>query len=59
MYVISKEDLQKFKVTQTGVYHLYSGEELVGLLKEAGFHQARFVTKLERRRTGICAIADK
>lgn len=59
LYVISKEDIAKFKVTQTGVYHLYSGEELAGLLTQAGFQQARFVTKPERHRTGICAIAEK
>jgi ubiquinone/menaquinone biosynthesis C-methylase UbiE len=59
LYVISKEEIAKFKVTQTGVYHLYSGEELAGLLTQAGFHQARFVTKPERHRTGICAMAEK
>lgn len=59
LYVISKEDIAKFKVTQTGLYHLYSGEELAGLLRQAGFHQARFATRPERHRTGICAIAEK
>ncbi len=59
LYVISKEDIAKFKVTQTGVYHLYYGEELAGLLTQAGFQQARFVTKPERHRTGICALAEK
>ena len=48
LYVISKGDLLKFKVTQTGVYHLYTGDELAGLLTQAGFRQARFVTKSER-----------
>lgn len=59
LYVISKEDIGKFKVTQTGVYHLYTGEELVGLLQRAGFQNARFVTKAEHHRTGICAIGEK
>lgn len=59
LYVISKEDLGKFKVTQTGVYHLYDGEELVSMLMQAEFHAGRFVTKRERHRTGICAIAEK
>ena len=59
LYVISKDDLLKFKVTQTGVYHLYSGDELTQLLTQSGFHQARFVTKAERHRTGICAVAEK
>lgn len=59
LYVIAKEDLQKFKVTQTGVYHLYTGEELAGLLTQAGFYRARFVTKPERHRTGVCGLAEK
>ena len=59
MYVIAKEDLLKFKVTQTGLYELYAGEDLVRLPTQAGFHQARFVTKAERHRTGICALAEK
>lgn len=59
LYVIAKENLVKFKVTQTGVYQLYTGEDLVGLLTQAGFHQAQFVTKAERHRIGICALAEK
>ncbi len=59
LYVISKEDIANFKVTQTGLYHLYTGEELVQLLTQAGFHQARFLTKTERLRTGVCALGEK
>ena len=59
LYVISKEDIANFKVTQTGVYHLYTGEELVGVLTQAGFRQARFVTRSESHRTGICAVGEK
>jgi ubiquinone/menaquinone biosynthesis C-methylase UbiE len=59
LYVIAKDDLLKFKVTQTGVYHLYTGEDLVRLLSQAGFHEARFFTYSERHRSGICALAEK
>jgi arsenite methyltransferase len=59
LYVIAKEELLKFKVTQTGVYQLCAGEDLVRLLTQAGFRQARFVTKAERHRTGVCALAEK
>ena len=59
LYVIAKENLQKFRLTLTGVYQLYTGEDLVRLLTQAGFRQARFVTKAERHRTGICAVAEK
>jgi len=59
LYVIAKENLQKFRLTQTGVYQLYTGEDLMRLLTQAGFRQARFVTKAERHRTGICGVAEK
>jgi ubiquinone/menaquinone biosynthesis C-methylase UbiE len=60
LYVIAKEDLLKLKfITQTGVYQLYTDEDLVRLLTQAGFYQARFVAKPERHRTGICALAEK
>jgi ubiquinone/menaquinone biosynthesis C-methylase UbiE len=60
LFVIAKENLLKFKlVTQTGVYQLYTGDDLVRPLTQAGFHQARFITKVERHRTGICALAEK
>lgn len=60
LYVIAKENLLRFKlVTQSGLYRLYTGEDLARLLTQAGFRQARFVTKPERHRTGICAIAEK
>ncbi len=59
LYVIAKDDLLKFKVTQTGLYQLYAGKDLVRLLTQAGFRQARFSIKSERHRTGICAVAEK
>jgi arsenite methyltransferase len=59
LYVIAKEELLKFKITQTGVYQLYTGEDLVRLLTKAEFRQSRFVTKAERHRTGVGALAEK
>jgi ubiquinone/menaquinone biosynthesis C-methylase UbiE len=59
LYLISKKDLEKIKLTQTGVYILYTGEEVVQLLTRAGFNGARFETKAEMFRTGICALAKK
>lgn len=59
LYIVSKADMIKFKMTQTGVYHLYTGDELSTLLTQAGFRQARVLTKTERHRTGICAVAEK
>lgn len=59
LYIVSKADMLKFKVTQTGVYRLYAGDELSALLTKAGFRQVQVLTKPERHRTGICAIAEK
>lgn len=59
LYVIAREELAEMKITQTGVYTLYSGDELVRLLAQAGFRNARFETKSERLRTGVCAVGEK
>lgn len=60
LYFIAKEEVVKYKlVTQTGLYQLYTGEELVELLQRTGFQHARFVTKSERFRTGVCALGEK
>ncbi len=59
LYAIAKEDLAEMKITQTGVYTLYTGDELVRLLAQAVFRNARFETKPERFRTGVCALAEK
>lgn len=59
LYVVSKADMTRFKVTQTGIYRLYTGDELSTLVSQAEFRQVRVLTKVERHRTGICAIAEK
>jgi ubiquinone/menaquinone biosynthesis C-methylase UbiE len=59
LYIIAKEELAEMKITQTGVYTLYTGDELARLLTQAGFHNARFETNSERFRTGVCAMAEK
>lgn len=59
LYVIAKEELAEYKLTQTGVYTLYTGDDLVRLLTQAGFRNARFETKSERLRTGVCSLAEK
>jgi arsenite methyltransferase len=59
LYVIAKEELAGMSITRTGVYRLYTGDELVGLLVRAGFRNARFETRAERFRTGLCALAEK
>jgi ubiquinone/menaquinone biosynthesis C-methylase UbiE len=59
LYVIAKEDLVGLKVVQTGVYTLYTGEELIRVLQQAGFHRAQAEMKSERFRTGLCGLAEK
>jgi ubiquinone/menaquinone biosynthesis C-methylase UbiE len=59
LYVIAKEELAEYKLTQTGVYTLYTGDDLVWELAQAGFRNARFETKAERFRTGVCALGEK
>jgi len=44
---------------QVGNFRLYIGEEVVALLEEAGFTQARYKTMPIRQRTEICVLAEK
>ena len=57
--VDAKEDLKK-KLAQTGVFALFTGDEAVQLLTEAGFSQARYEkSALHRAGMGICALGEK
>ena len=56
---IAKDDMAKFKFTKTGVFALYTGQDALKLLTEAGFTQARFEIKTVRPGMGICAIAER
>lgn len=58
LYLIAKEDLAKYKLTRTGLYRHYTGEDVARLLTEAGFSGARFETRQEKHRTGIGALAE-
>ena len=57
--LIAKEDMEKYKFAQTGVFTLYTGQDVLQLLTEAGFTQAHFEIKPVRPGVGICAIAEK
>lgn len=59
LYMVAKAEMAKSKITQTGIFTTYTSEEVVRLLTQAGFHGARFETKKEKSRTGICALAEK
>jgi ubiquinone/menaquinone biosynthesis C-methylase UbiE len=56
---IAKDDMAKYKFTQTGVFALYTGQGTLKLLTEAGFTQAHFEIKPVRLGMGICAIAER
>jgi ubiquinone/menaquinone biosynthesis C-methylase UbiE len=56
---IAKDDMAKYKFTKTGVFALYTGQDALKLLTEAGFAQAHFEIKTVRPGMGICAIAER
>jgi ubiquinone/menaquinone biosynthesis C-methylase UbiE len=57
---IDKEDFKKQKFTQTRLFTLYSGEEALELLREAGFSDTRCEAKpVHRAGLGLCAMAIK
>jgi len=59
VYMISKQDMNQLKVTHTGVYKTYTNEEAAQLLTQAGFSAARFDTRTEKSRTGVCVMGEK
>ena len=58
--ILDKKYLERARITQTGVFNLYNGKDIVQLLFQAGFSDARFETKANHKQgTGICCIAQK
>ena len=58
--ILDKEHLERVRITQTGVFNLYNGEDIVQLFSQAGFSDIRFETKANHKHgTGICCIANK
>ena len=57
-YFVGKEGLMR-PFGETGVFSLYTGEEVAGLFAEAQFKQVRIETKKERKGTGICVLGEK
>jgi ubiquinone/menaquinone biosynthesis C-methylase UbiE len=58
--IIDREKFQQEKITQTGEFTLYNGEEAVQLLVDAGFSNARFEARdVHDSGMAICAIAQK
>ncbi len=56
---VAKDDMAKYRFTRTGVFTLYTGQDALELLTEAGFTQAHFEIKPVRPGMGICVIAEK
>jgi ubiquinone/menaquinone biosynthesis C-methylase UbiE len=54
-----KKELVKEKFAQTGVFALYTGEEIVELLLHAGFVQAQYQTLNTKAGLAVCAVAEK
>jgi ubiquinone/menaquinone biosynthesis C-methylase UbiE len=60
LFLVAKEDMAKKLFAHTGVLLLYTGEEILQLLVQAGYRRARFKTRrIKMIGTGICALAEK
>ncbi|MEN8245945.1 MAG: methyltransferase domain-containing protein [Thermodesulfobacteriota bacterium] len=58
--ILDKKDLERKQITQTGVFNLYSVEEIVELFSQAGFSDVHYKTGASHKHgTGICCIAHK
>jgi SAM-dependent methyltransferase len=58
--IIDKEDFKNEKITQTGLFNLFSGEEAQQLLTEAGFSGATFDNRdVHPAGMGVCVVAYK
>jgi hypothetical protein len=40
LFLVAREAMEKLPFTRTGLFRLYSGQEVVNLLAEAGFSRA-------------------
>ena len=58
--ILDKKNLERARITQTGVFNLYNDEDIVQLFSRAGFSDTRLETKANHKHgTGICCIAKK
>ena len=58
--ILDKKSLERARFTQSGVFNLYNGEDIVQLFSRAGFSDIRLETKANHKHgTGICCIAEK
>ena len=58
--ILDKKDLERKPITQTGLFNLYSVEEIVELFSQAGFSDIQHkIGASHRHGTGICCIAQK
>jgi ubiquinone/menaquinone biosynthesis C-methylase UbiE len=54
-----KQEMTIARFTQTGIFTLYSGEEIVELLHRAGFDNAQYQTLSTNSGLAVCALAEK
>jgi ubiquinone/menaquinone biosynthesis C-methylase UbiE len=59
LFLEAKEKLAKMKALLDGVYTLYTAEQVVQLLNQAGFTRAWFETRVFDYSIGICVIGEK
>ena len=62
LFIGDKEEMSGIKLTQTGVYNLYTLEEIVELLEESGFINVHYFQKCMSTgplSQGICIVGEK
>ena len=59
LFLEAKEKLAKMGALLDGVYTLYTAEQVVQLLNQAGFTRAWFETRVFNYGVGICVIGEK
>lgn len=57
--VVNGPDLEKMKLTQTGIFRGYEADDVINLLTTAGFKKARAETSIDKMRTMNYITAEK
>lgn len=61
MFLTDRTTMEKLPFTGTGVFHKYSGEEFASIVKDAGFVNVNYETKVLRKNEYLChcMVAEK
>jgi ubiquinone/menaquinone biosynthesis C-methylase UbiE len=59
LFILEKGDLLQLKWAQTDVFKKYENEDVLELMKHAGFKDCRIETKKLDKATGVCILGNK